>query len=73
MESKWSSYEFQGFLNRVMNDEDVKILPIWHEVSVEEIYEYNPVLPDLFALNTSKQTIPEIADDIYEVVKESQN
>lgn len=72
MESKWSNYEFQGFLNRIMNDEDVKILPIWHEVSAEEIYEYNPVLPDIFALNTSNQTIPEIADDIYEVVKESQ-
>lgn len=72
MESKWSNYEFQGFLNRIMNDEDVKILPIWHEVSAEEIYKYNPVLPDIFALNTSNQTIPEIADDIYEVVKESQ-
>lgn len=73
MKSKWSEYEFKGFLNRVMKDDQVKILPIWHKVNAEDVYEYNPYLVDLFALNTSQATIQEIADSIYEVVKESQN
>lgn len=72
MKSNWSGYEFQGFLNRIMKDDQVKILPIWHEVSFEEVYEYNPVLPDLFAFDTSLHTIQQIADGIYEVVSESQ-
>lgn len=43
MKSNWFEYEFKGFLNRVMKDDQVKILPIWHEVNAEDVYEYNPL------------------------------
>ncbi|EKS1585429.1 TIR domain-containing protein, partial [Staphylococcus pseudintermedius] len=64
IKSGWSDYEFKGFLNREIKEERVIILPIWHEITYEEVKLYNPVLVDKFALSTDKFTIDEIVDRI---------
>ena len=52
IESGWSEYEFKSFLNREINEKKIIILPIWHNVTVEEVKNYNPYLVDKYALNT---------------------
>ncbi|MCS5502758.1 toll/interleukin-1 receptor domain-containing protein [Lysinibacillus sp. A4] len=71
IESGWSQYEFKSFLNREINEKRVIILPIWHDVSVDEVRQYNPYIVDKYALNTSKQTLDEMVNQIHQVVLDS--
>ncbi|MCJ7843627.1 TIR domain-containing protein [Lederbergia sp. NSJ-179] len=71
IKSGWSDYEFKSFLNREINEKRVIILPIWHDVSVEDVRQYNPYLVDKFALNTKKFSLDEIVEHINQVVIDS--
>lgn len=66
--SGWSQYEFKSFLNREINEKRIIILPIWHNVSYEDVRDYNPYLVDKFALDTSKYSVDEIVDSIHQAV-----
>src|SRR5699024_4433522 len=69
IESGWSKYEFISFLNREINEKNIIILPIWHDISIEEVREYNPYLVDKHALSTSKFSIDEMVGKISSVVQ----
>lgn len=71
IESGWSEYEFKSFLNREISEKKIIILPIWHNVTVEEVKNYNPYLVDKYALNTSKYSLDQIVDSINQVVQDS--
>lgn len=71
IKSGWGDYEFKGFLNREIKEERVIILPIWHEITYDEVKQYNPVLVDKFALATDSFTIDEIVDRISDLIEES--
>lgn len=71
IKSGWSDYEFKGLLNREIKEERVIILPIWHEITYDEVKQYNPVLVDKFALTTDRFTIDEIVDRISDLIEES--
>lgn len=71
IESGWSEYEFKSFLNREINEKKIIILPIWHNVTVEEVKNYNPYLVDKYALNTSKHSLDQIVNSINQVIQDS--
>jgi TIR domain len=71
IQSGWSDYEFKSFLNREINENKIIILPIWHDVTVEQVRQYNPYLVDKFALDTEKFTIDEIVEHISLVISQS--
>lgn len=71
IESGWSKYEFLSFLNREINEDNIIILSIWHEISIEAVKEYNPYLVDKHALSTSKFRIDEMVEKVYTVVEKS--
>ena len=56
----WTQYELNGMVVREMNGEKV-ILPIWHRVTKDEVLAYSPNLADRVALNSSTESIYEIA------------
>ncbi|EHN5057747.1 TIR domain-containing protein, partial [Escherichia coli] len=60
----WTEYELNGLTAREMSGEDQVILPIWHEVSKSDILKFSPTLVDKMALNTSINTIDEIAEQL---------
>lgn len=45
------------------------ILPLWHEISKDEVIRQSPSLADKVALQTSDCSIDEIADEIASVVR----
>ena len=49
------------------------ILPLWHNISKNEIIEQSPSLADKVALQTATSTIDEIAEQIAAVVADAQN
>ncbi len=45
------------------------ILPIWHNITKQQVIDYSPSLADKLARNTAINTIEEIAKEIKEVVQ----
>jgi uncharacterized protein DUF1883/TIR domain-containing protein len=64
----WPQYELDGLVVREMNDQRQIILPLWHNISKDEIIAKSPSLADKVALQTATSTIEEIAEQIAEVV-----
>ena len=64
----WTNYELDGIVTKVISGQQV-ILPIWHNITKQQVIDYSPSLADKLARNTAINTIEEIADEIYEVVK----
>jgi len=59
----WTEYELNGLVAREMNGVKV-ILPIWHNVTRDEVLSFSPTLADKVALNTAIYSIEEIANEL---------
>ncbi len=59
----WSQYELDGLVTREMTGEQI-ILPIWHNISKNEVISYSPSLADKLARSTATHTVEEIAEEI---------
>jgi hypothetical protein len=66
----WTNYELDGLVTRAVSGEQV-ILPIWHNVSKQEVIQYSPSLADKLARNTAIYTVDEIAAEISDLILES--
>ena len=64
----WPQYELDGLVAREMRGVKV-ILPIWHKVTKDEVMGYSPSLADKVALNSSLQSVEEIARQLADLVK----
>jgi len=64
----WTNYELDGLITRAVSGEQV-LLPIWHDITKQEVVEYSPSLADKVARNTAVNMIDEIADEIVKVIK----
>jgi len=59
----WTNQELDGLMVRAVDGEQI-LLPIWHNISRDEVVRYSPMLADKVALNTSTATTEEIAAEI---------
>lgn len=64
----WPNYELDGLVTKSVNGEQV-LLPIWYNITKDEVVSYSPSLADKLARNTTTQTVEEIAEEIVEVVR----
>jgi hypothetical protein len=69
LSKNWAQYELDGLVTREMAGGGQVILPVWHEISKDEIIRRSPSLADKLALRTSDATIDEIAEEIASVVQ----
>ena len=63
----WPEYELDGLVTRTVRNEQ-QLLPIWHNVTKNEVVSYSASLADKLARNTTTHTIEEIADEIIDMV-----
>ena len=63
----WTNYELDGIITRSVTGDQV-VLPIWHEITKQEVIDYSPSLADKLARNTATHTVSEIAKEIIEVI-----
>lgn len=63
----WPQYELDGLVTMAMSDRQV-LLPIWHDISKDEVVRQSPSLADKVALRTADYSIEEIADEIAAVI-----
>ncbi len=66
----WPQYELDGLVTRSVSGEQT-ILPIWHEITKDEVMSQSPSLAGSVARSTTQFTIEEIAEEIADVVGES--
>lgn len=63
----WPNYELDGLVTRTVSGEQV-LLPIWHNITKQQLVEYSPSLADKVARSTATHTVDEIAAEIAEVI-----
>ena len=66
----WANYELDGIVTRSVTGEQV-LLPIWHNVSKQQVAGYSPSLADKLARNTAMHTVEEIAAEIIDLINGS--
>ena len=63
----WTSYELDGLVTRSVDGGQV-LLPLWHEISKDEVIAASPSLADKVALRTADYSVEEIADELASVI-----
>lgn len=64
----WTNHELDGLVTRTVAGEQT-LLPIWHDLTAEQVRGYSPSLADKVALHTGRASIEEMAEEIATVVK----
>jgi hypothetical protein len=64
----WTNYALDGIITKAVSGEQI-ILPIWHNISKQEVINFSPSLADKLARNTLLNTVEEIAKEIAEVIQ----
>lgn len=63
----WTKYELIGLLTREIGKKKV-VLPIWKDITRDEIIKISPSLGDKYALNTTNLNIEQIAFSLIKVI-----
>ena len=63
----WTNYELEGLFQRESNGGKL-ILPIWHNITKQEVQNFSPSLAGKMAMNTVFMTPKEIAEKLYELL-----
>ena len=66
----WPNYELDGLVTRAVSGEQV-ILPIWHDITKQELINYSPSLADKVARSTGTHTVKDIAAEIIDLIENS--
>lgn len=64
----WTNYELDGIVTRTVSGEQV-LLPIWHNITKQQVMDFSPSLADKVARSTATHTIEEIAAEIAELIR----
>jgi hypothetical protein len=63
----WTNYELDGIITKVVSGEQV-LLPIWHNITKQEVVAFSPSIADKLARNTANFTVDEIAKEIADLI-----
>jgi len=66
----WTNYELDGIVTRTVSGEQI-LLPIWHNITKQQVVDFSPSLADKVARSTATHTVEEIAKEISELLNES--
>lgn len=66
----WTNHELDGLVTRTVAGEQ-SLLPIWHDLTAEEVRAFSPSLAAKVAMSSSDYSIDEIAKEIAQVVNGS--
>lgn len=64
----WTNYELEGLFQRESNGGKL-ILPIWHDITKQEVQDFSPSLAGKMAMNTAFMTPNEIAEKLNELLE----
>jgi hypothetical protein len=62
-----ASEDKDGIVTRSISGEQI-LLPIWHNITKQQVVDFSPSLADKVARSTATHTVEEIAEEIAEVI-----
>lgn len=65
----WTNYELDGIVTRTVTGEQI-LLPIWHNITKQEVVDFSPSLADKVARSTATYTVEDIAAEIAKLLEE---
>lgn len=65
----WTNYELDGIVTRAVSGEQI-LLPIWHNITKEEVIRFSPSIADKVARSTATHTVCEIAKEIADLLRD---
>lgn len=68
LNKKWTDYEYRSLLSKEDNYKKI-ILPIWHQVTYDDVKSFSLYLADKFALDTSKDNLKNISLKLLQVIR----
>lgn len=70
IQKQWTQAELDGLFNRQIGTSsgDGFILPLWHNITADEVKAHLPMLAGIKALNTAVFTVDQIADEVAKIV-----
>lgn len=68
----WTNYELDGIVTRTVSGEQI-LLPIWHNVTKQQVVDFSPSIADKVARSTATHTVAEIADEIADLIRSRHN
>jgi hypothetical protein len=69
LKKDWTNKELAGLMQKeVAYSKENVILPVWHNITPREVFEYSPMISDKLGTNTN-YGIPHVAKQIFEVIK----
>jgi len=66
----WTNYELDGIVTRTVSGEQI-LLPIWHNITKQQVVNFSPSLADKVARTTATHTVEEIAAEIADLLNSS--
>ncbi|WP_075982588.1 TIR domain-containing protein [Bacillus massilinigeriensis] len=69
IEKYWTNYELDGILNKESSTGNQMILPIWHNVTADQVKKYSYSLAGKLALNSAINTIDDIVENVKKLIK----
>lgn len=63
----WTNYELDGIMIRSVSGEQI-LLPIWHNITKQQVIDFSPSLADKVARSTATHTVDEIANEIADLL-----
>ncbi|MCO5238356.1 MAG: toll/interleukin-1 receptor domain-containing protein [Chitinophagaceae bacterium] len=67
LRKKWTDYEYRSLLSKEENGKKI-VLPIWHNITREEVKEFSLYLSDKVALDTSKHSVGQLSLRLLQVI-----
>jgi hypothetical protein len=65
----WTNYELDGIVTRSISGEQI-LLPIWHDITKQQVMDFSPSLADKVARSTAMHTVDEISQEIFDLLRE---
>jgi hypothetical protein len=66
----WSKREYDTIFTREIVEKKKLVLPIWHDVSVADVFEYSPILADKVAVNWT-EGVDQVARKLHFAIEQS--
>jgi hypothetical protein len=70
MEKPWTQWELQGLVQKQVKDGKKVILPIWHNVSQQQVSDFSAPIADILAVNSS-YGLDNVINQIVEALKQA--
>jgi hypothetical protein len=66
----WPQYEFDGIISSTVAGKQ-RLLPIWHQITADQVRSHSPALADKIARNTQDHQIVDIAREIAQRIRQA--